>query len=87
MGTVGGLGEPIKGSIVRTKTELPHLRRAAGRELFLFWFLEERRAMLWVIEVPDPGAEERIARFRFGLVWLGLGSAVDAKLFWKEESF
>ena len=36
------------------------------RELFLFllWFrsVEERRAMLWVIEVPDPGAEERIAR-------------------------
>ena len=30
--------------------------------LFLFWPVEERRAMLWVIEVPEPGAEERIAR-------------------------
>ena len=26
--------------------------------------MEERRAMLWVIEVPDPGAEERIARIQ-----------------------
>ena len=87
MGTAGDWGNQLRGVSFVLKTELPHLRRAAGRELFLFWFLEERRAMLWVIEVPDPGAEERIARFRFGLVWLGLGSAVDAKLFWKEESF
>ena len=40
--------------------------RREGLELFLFLFgfrsVEERRAMLWVIEVPDPGAEERIAR-------------------------
>ena len=97
MGTAGDWGNQLRGVSFVLKTELPHLRRAAGRELFLFWFLEERRAMLWVIEVPDPGAEERIARFRFGLarlgspgfglVWLGLGSAVDVKLFWKEEGF
>ena len=30
--------------------------------LFSFWNVEDRRAMLWVIEVPEPGAEERIAR-------------------------
>ena len=43
--------------------------RREGLELFLMWFwfwfwlvvVEERSAILWVIEVPEPGAEERIA--------------------------